>query len=85
MSPTCRTPSATPWLPNHTISTVTQFMTNMRSGIMKLIARLVNSCVSMRSRLAPSKRSSSWACCPKARIGMMPSSISRATRFTRST
>ena len=39
----------------------------------------------MRSRLASSKRSSSWSWRPNARIGMTPSSISRATRLTRST
>ena len=60
MSPTCMTPSLTPWLPAQTMRTVTQFMTNIMSGIMKLMARFVNSWVSMRSRLAPSKRSSSW-------------------------
>ena len=85
MSPTCMTPSLIPWEPAHTISTVMQFMTNIMSGIMKLMARLVNSCVFMRSQLASSKRASSWSWRPKARIGMMPSSISRATRFTRST
>ena len=85
MSPTCITPSLTPWLPAQTMSTVTQFMTNIMSGIMKLMARLVNSCVVMRSHEASSKRSSSCFWRPKARMGMMPSSISRATRFTRST
>ena len=60
MSPTCMTPSATPWEPNHTIITVTQFMTNISRGIMKLIARLVKSCVPMSSVLAVSKRASSW-------------------------
>ena len=85
MSPTCITPSLTPWEPAHTMSTVMQFMTSIMSGIMKLMARLVKSWVSMRSREASSKRSSSWSWRPKARMGMTPSSISRATRFTRST
>ena len=84
MSPTCMTPSETPRAPNHTMRMVTQFITSIMSGIMKLMERLVNSCVSMSSRLASSKRPSSWACRPKARMGMRPSSISRATRFTRS-
>ena len=41
MLPTCITPSDTPCAPNQTISTVTQFMTSIMSGIIKLMARLV--------------------------------------------
>ena len=85
MSPTCIVPTATPWAPNQTIATVARFMTSVSAGIMRIMARFTKSCVCMRSRDTPSNFSSSWSSLPKARMLMTPSSISRATRFTRST
>ncbi len=60
-------------------------MMRVIKGIMATMARLVNSWVPIRSRLALSKRASSKASRLKARTGMMPVRISRLTRFSRST
>ena len=85
MSPTRIAPAATPCEPNHTMATVAIFMTSIMIGIMSVIARFTNSCASRSSPDASSKRPSSWSCRPNARMVMRPSSISRVTRFTRST
>ena len=84
-SPTCISPAETEWAPNQTMTTVMAFMRNIMSGIMSAMAWLVKSCVAMRSDEASSKRRSSWSSRQKALMGRSPSSISRATRLTRST
>ena len=73
------------WPPNQMISRLTPFMIRVMAGIMKVMVRLVNSWVRIRSRLAASKRCSSNCSRLKARMGMMPVRISRLTRFSRST
>ena len=60
-------------------------MISVMPGIMKVMVRLVNSWVFIRSRLASSNRASSNFSRLNARIGMMPVRISRLTRFSRST
>ena len=60
-------------------------MISVMPGIMKVMVRLVNSWVFIRSLLAASKRSSSNFSRLNARMGMMPVKISRLTRFSRST
>ena len=85
ISPTCIWPLSMPWAPFHMISTETPFMISIMTGIMKVMARLTNRFVLVRSRLARSKRSSSCFCVLKARITGRPVRISRITRFTRST
>ena len=47
------------WPPNQTISRLMPFMISVMAGIIKVMVRLVNSWVFIRSLLAASKRSSS--------------------------
>ena len=84
ISPVCSVPALMAWPPTHTISTLIKFMTSVITGIMKVITRLVKSCVSRRFWLATSKRSSSYFSRPNARTTGSPFNISRAIRFTRS-
>ena len=85
ISPTCIVPLFTLWPPIHTISTAMQFMISIIIGIMKVIALFTNRFVFVRSRFAPSKRFSSYFSVLNARITGSPVSISRLTRFSRST
>ncbi len=64
------------------MATLVRFMISIMAGIMKLMARLVNSCVRISSVEALSKRCCSNAWRSKARTTAMPESISRAIRFT---
>lgn len=66
------------------MATEVRFITSIMVGIMKAMARLVNSWVSRSLREAASKRFSSKPSRLKARTTDRPFSISRATRFTRS-
>ena len=84
ISPTCMVPRSTPWAPAHTISTEMPFIISIITGIIMDMVRLVNSWVLIRSRLALSKRFSSYSSRLKARITLRPVRISRETRFTRS-
>ena len=83
-SPVCRLPASMACPPNQMIPTDTRFMMSIMSGIMKVITRLVNSCVFIRRVLASSKRASSCCSRPNARMTGKPVSSSRDTRFTRS-
>ncbi len=58
-SPVCSVPPPTAPAPNHTMATEVRFITSIMEGIMKAMARLVNSWVRMRRREASSKRASS--------------------------
>ena len=59
MSPICKVLWAMAWPPTHTISTESRFMPNIMAGISRLITRWTKRLVSIKSRLAASKRRSS--------------------------
>ena len=59
MSPICKVLWAMAWPPTHTISTESKFMPNIMAGISRLITRWTKRLVSIKSRLAASKRRSS--------------------------
>ncbi len=59
-------------------------MISMIAGMVIANSRLTRSAVSIRSRLATSKRSSSWRVRTKARMTRTPESVSRMTRLMRS-
>ena len=61
------------------------YMISIITGIMKVMTRLTNRLVLVRSRFALSKRSSSVFSRPNARMTDSPVRISRETRFTLST
>ena len=73
------------WPPTQTMPTETRFITSESAGIIVTMARVVNSWVFIKSRLASSKRSRSSSCLPKALITEMPVRISLDTRLSLST
>ena len=83
--PTCRSPLSIRWALTHIMSTTRQFIINIMPGIIKVITRLVNSCVFFKFSLAISKRSSSVFSLTKALITESPVKISLETRFRLST
>ena len=68
----------------HTTTRDTPFITMFITGIISEMVRLTNRWFWVRSRLAASKRFSSWASVLKARMTIRPERRSRATRFSRS-
>ena len=84
ISPTCMVASATWWEPTQIIPNERPFMTSIITGIIVTITRATNKPVSVKSRLAISKRFSSSSCLLNARITIMPDRFSRVTRFSRS-
>ena len=85
MSPTCICPRSIPFAPIQTMRTVIAFIISIMAGIIIDITRFVKSCVDMRSLFALSNLSSSCFSLLNALITIVPVSISRDTRFTRST
>ena len=85
ISPTCICPSLIPCAPVHTIRTDTPFMTNIITGIIKVIARLTKRFVFVSVRFASSNLSSSCFSVLNARITGSPVRISLVTRFNLST
>ena len=84
ISPTCMTPKSICCAAVHTMSALVPFMMSVMPGNMNIIARLVKSCVRMRSPLARSNRSCAMSSRRKARTTCTPVRLSRDTRFTRS-
>ncbi len=85
ISPTCICPSLIPCAPVQMIRTETPFIMIIIKGIIKVMARLTNRFVLVRSRFAVSNRFSSCFSVLNARITESPVRISLVTRFSRST
>jgi len=85
ISPTCMRPMSIPFAPIHTISTVIAFIMSIIAGIIMDMTRLVKSCVDISSLFALSNLSSSCFSLLNALMTIVPVSISRDTKFTRST
>ncbi len=84
ISPTCIVASATWCDPTQMMATVRPFISSIITGIIVTITRATNRLLSVRSRLALSKRTFSSSCLLKARMTIMPERFSRVTRFRRS-
>ena len=84
IAPTCIAPASMRTAPNQMISTLVTFIIRNIAGISSAIRRLTAIEVSVRSRLAVSKRRLSCAPRSKARITRTPLNPSSSTRFRRS-
>ena len=84
IAPTCIAPASMRTAPNQMISTLVTFIIRNIAGISSAIRRLTAIEVSVRSRLAASKRRLSCAPRSKARITRTPLRPSSSTRFRRS-
>lgn len=80
--PICMSPLSMRCAPNQTTATEETFTTVMTVGNISAISRPVDSETSVRSVLAPRKRSCSYSSRTKARITRLPVICSRSTRFT---